>query len=67
MTDPAAIPDYAAFCPRYWKECFSCPDFDRAAIRFCKRYNAAHPVVIEWPAAPERKAWWAERAKKKKR
>lgn len=64
--DPAAIPDYAAFCPRYWKGCFDCPEFDRDAMRFCRKYNAAYPVIIEI-AHEERKAWWADRKKNKTR
>ena len=34
-----SVPDYAAFCPEYWKGCFSCPDFLADSLRFCGRYN----------------------------
>lgn len=33
------IPDYAAFCPAYWEGCFSCPDFLRDRVRFCRKWN----------------------------
>ena len=26
-------------CPRYWRGCFSCPEFMRSEIFFCRRAN----------------------------
>lgn len=33
------VPDYAAWCPRWWKGCLECPDFMRDRIRFCRKWN----------------------------
>lgn len=32
-------PDYAAFCPDYFRGCFACPDFLRDRVRFCRKWN----------------------------
>ena len=32
-------PDYAAFCPDYFRGCFACPDFLRGKVRFCRKWN----------------------------
>ena len=42
-----SVPDYAAFCPEYWKGCFSCPDFRADSLRFCGRYNLLHGEAAE--------------------
>lgn len=39
----SSLPDYAAFCPRWWRECFSCLDYLGAEhIRFCRAHNRRH-------------------------
>lgn len=35
------VPDYAAWCPRWWKGCLECPDFMRDRVRFCRKWNLA--------------------------
>lgn len=35
----SSLPDYAAFCPSYWRGCFDCPDFMLDHVRFCARHN----------------------------
>ncbi len=35
------VPDYASFCPTWWRSCFQCPDFLRDRLRFCRRWNRA--------------------------
>lgn len=37
--DGAILPDYEAFCPRYWRGCPSCPDYLAGKLRFCAGYN----------------------------
>lgn len=41
------IPDYAAFCPAYWEGCFSCPDFLRDRVRFCRKWNLSLNGAVE--------------------
>lgn len=31
---------YAAFCPRYWQGCRTCPDRVFGQLRFCGKYNS---------------------------
>jgi hypothetical protein len=49
MEASGQAPDYAAFCPEYWKGCFSCPGYVVNALRFCARYNRVHeaPGVVQ--------------------
>ena len=34
-------PDYAAWCPRYFRSCFECPDYLPDKLRFCRAWNRA--------------------------
>ena len=45
-------PDYAVFCASYresYRNCFTCPDYQVNALRFCGRYNRLHeaPEVVQ--------------------
>lgn len=33
------VPDYAAFCPDYFRGCFFCPEFMPDRVRFCRKWN----------------------------
>ena len=35
------VPDYAAFCPDYFRGCFFCPEFMPDRVRFCRKWNRA--------------------------
>ena len=42
-----SIPDYAAFCPDYWRGCSKCPEYRPDQLRFCTRYNRIHDDAAE--------------------
>lgn len=44
---PGPTPDYAAFCPSYWRDCFGCPDYLAGKLRFCARYNRLNANAAE--------------------
>jgi len=55
-------------CPHYWRGCFSCPEFMRTEVFFCRRANLARygaevvPVEVEREVKAEMKrvgrCWW---------
>ncbi len=60
-------------CPRYWRGCFSCPEFMRDQIFFCRKANRVRYGVEVVPVDTERKVkaemkcmertggcWWAK-------
>lgn len=38
-TGGGEVPDYAAWCPRYYRGCFECPDYLPDKLRFCRAWN----------------------------
>lgn len=62
-------------CPNYWRGCFSCPEFMRNQIFFCRRANRVRYGVEVVPVDTERKVkaemkcmekaggcWWKQEA-----
>lgn len=46
------VPDYATFCPAYWRGCFACPEFMVDKVRFCRKWNRAfYGVDVVSPAS----------------
>jgi len=46
----AFLPDYAAFCPGYFRQCFRCPEFLPGKTLFCARWNRTFPdKAVELP------------------
>lgn len=55
-------------CPRYWRGCFSCPDFMLTEVFFCRRANVARYGVEVVPMETGRevkagmkknsRCWW---------
>ena len=44
------VPDYAAFCPGYYRSCETCPDYLREETLFCARWNRTYPEnAVELP------------------
>lgn len=42
-------------CPNYWKGCFSCPEFMRTEIFFCRKANRIRFGVEIVPIEEEKK------------